>query len=72
MMHSLLLELLAEESGFRSVGEMLADYSTDSVAPAICPECHYIEEMEKDQREGYCPECNTNSMKSAFVLAGVI
>jgi hypothetical protein len=34
--------------------------------------CDYTAEMEPDQDRGWCEVCNTNSMKSALVLAGII
>ena len=54
--------------------QMLANASFDSVAPSICMNdyCDYTAEMEPDQREGWCEECETNTMQSCLVLAGII
>lgn len=47
---------------------------SDTVCPAICMNagCSYTEEMEPDQREGWCPECQTNTLMAGPVLAGII
>lgn len=68
------LQLLAELEGFDNITEMLKAAVFDSVAPSICmnANCDYTAEMEPDQREGYCELCETNSVKSCFILAGVI
>jgi hypothetical protein len=68
------LEMLVESEGFASVEDLLEATITDSVSPAICMNegCSYTCEMEPDQDRGWCEECGTNSMKSAFVLAGLI
>ena len=64
---------LAEIWGM-SVEGLLQAYATDSLAPAICmnAECDFATEYEPDQREGWCEECRTKTVTSAFVLAGVI
>lgn len=67
------LELLADVEGYESVQEMLEE-ATDSVVPAICmnEDCDYTEGMEPDQDEGWCADCETNTVKSCLVLAGII
>lgn len=66
-------ELVAGE-GYQSVDDLLHAVITDALCPAICTNlsCHYTAKMEPDQDRGWCPECGTNSMQSAFVLAGLI
>ncbi|MCP4545788.1 MAG: hypothetical protein GY835_04895 [bacterium] len=68
------LEELAEEEGFRTVDDLLSAYVIDSIAPGICinPSCGYCTEVEPDCRGGWCGECETQSVQSAFVLADVI
>ncbi len=46
----------------------------DSHCPGICmnPGCHYTVEVEPDQREGWCDECGTDTVKSALILAEMI
>ena len=67
------LEVLADDWGM-TVDELLRTYLTDSVAPGICmnPGCDYSTEYEPDQDEGWCESCGTTTVKSAFVLAGLI
>jgi len=67
-----LVEILAEDYGYSDVMDMLRDATFDSVAPSICVQCEYTCDMEPDQREGWCPECNTNTVKSCLVLEGLI
>jgi len=42
--------------------------------PAICmnPDCDATYEYEPDQDRGWCEECQSNSVKSIMILAGVI
>jgi hypothetical protein len=65
---------LVEIEGYDDPVELLADATADSVCPAICmsESCDFTTELEPDQDRGWCPECQTNSMKSALVLAGLI
>lgn len=45
----------------------------DSVCYGICmnEDCDYTTEVEPDQHAGWCENCNTNTVKSACVLAGI-
>jgi len=65
---------LVELEGYDDDVESIADAVADSVCPAICMNdgCDYTVEMEPDQDRGWCESCDTNSMKSALVLAGII
>ena len=67
------LTTLAEEYG-STVDELVEDYALGEVAPGICMNdgCDYAAEYEPDQREGWCECCETRSVASALVLAGVI
>ena len=67
------LDQLASVWGM-AVDALLRKYATDSLSPAICmnEECDFANELEPDCRAGWCEECRENSMKSAFVLAGLI
>lgn len=69
-----LLQTLAEDWGYDTPDDLIADYALDSVTPAICniPDCGYSTEMEQDQDMGWCESCGTNTVVSAFILAGVI
>ena len=44
------------------------------MANAICmnDECDYTCEMEHDASDGWCDECETNTIKSLPVLMGII
>ena len=68
------LRKLVEIEGFADDLALIEASMTDSVCPAICmnPDCSYTEEMEPDQREGWCPECKTITMASGLILAGII
>ena len=68
------LEKLAKIEGFEDSTEMMNEFMFDSVAPGICtnPDCDYTATVEPDQDGAYCEECKTNTVKSCFVLAGVI
>lgn len=68
------LAYIVTAEGFDTLDHLLEAIITDSVSPAICmhADCNYMQEMEPDQDRGWCPECSTNSMKAATVLAGVI
>lgn len=67
------ITLLVEQYGM-SINELLEEYGTDSVAPGICmnPRCGFTAEYEPDQREGWCEECDTPSVRSILILMGVI
>jgi hypothetical protein len=67
------LDTLARESGM-SVMEFIDSYALDDVSPGICmnPDRDYTTEVEPDQREGWCEECDTPTVKSGVVLAGLI
>lgn len=68
------LQKLIEIGGFADDLGLIQASLFDSVCPAICmnEECSYSEDLEPDQRQGWCPECKTNSMASGLILAGII
>ena len=67
------LDQLARWRGM-SVMEFIDAYALESMSPGICmnPDCDYSTEVEPDQREGWCEECDTPSVQSGVVLAGLI
>jgi hypothetical protein len=67
------LKDLADIEGL-DVMDLLEEASIDSVCPGICTnkDCTYTTEVEPDCSQGYCEDCDTNTVKSALVLAGVI
>ncbi len=68
------LTILAQNEGYDDVMEFLEDNAIDSVVPGICknPDCEYSTGVEPDCREGYCEECQTQTVVSCLVLANVI
>lgn len=65
-------QTLAESYGFETIEDLLEEYITDSICPGICSNCDYTTEVEPDCRSGYCESCNTQTVKSAMVLMGII
>ena len=57
-----------------TVSEFIEEYALDQEVPGICMHagCNYTDEVEPDQREGWCENCGHRSMKSGLVLAGLI
>lgn len=69
------LDTLTRNWGYGSDPEaMLEAYIFDGVMPSICMNegCDYTTEYEPDQDHGWCECCNTNTVTSAAVLAGII
>lgn len=68
------LDDLASIEGFNDPMDLLEAYATDSVCPGICTNehCDYTTEVEPDCWDGWCEECNDNTVSSALILAGVI
>lgn len=54
--------------------QMMETASYDGVSPGICinDDCDYTVAVEPDCRDGWCEECQTNTVESCLVLAGVI
>jgi hypothetical protein len=67
------LKLLALDCGL-STKQLLEHRPFDSVQPGICtnPGCDYTDEVEPDQANGFCAECETETVASVLVLAGLI
>lgn len=68
------LDLLISDEGFDTLDEFLEAWALDSVCIGICmnPGCDYTAEVEPDQEKGWCELCETNTVQSGLVLAGVI
>lgn len=68
------LSILAAKEGYESAEDLILNTADDVSVPAICtnPGCNYTENMEPDQRAGWCPECNANSVMSCLVLGGIL
>ena len=67
------LKKLCEIEGISEM-EMLENATFDGSCPAICmnKNCNATYDYEPDQNEGWCEECQTNSVKSCLILAGLI
>jgi hypothetical protein len=67
------LDLLAEICAL-TVCEFIEEYALEDVVPGICmnPDCDFTADYEPDQREGWCEECHTGSVRSGLILAGII
>ena len=67
------LDRLAECCGL-TVNSFIEEFALESVVPGICmnPDCDYTAHYEPDQREGWCEECGTRSVRSGIALAGII
>jgi hypothetical protein len=67
------LSQLAEIEGL-SVMEMMEAATFDSVAAGICmnKDCDYSTNVEPDCEDGFCENCNTNTVKSCLILGGII
>jgi hypothetical protein len=65
---------LCNDYGYESIDKMLEATILDSCVPAICmnKECDYSTEMEPGQDAGWCECCESNTVVSCLVLAGLI
>ena len=68
------LKELTEIEGYDHTEDMLIDFATASLIPGICmnPKCTSTYLYEPDNDSGWCDDCQTNTVKSAFILAGII
>lgn len=67
------LSKLIESEGFENLEQMLQSTVFDSVCPGICvnSECNCTVEVEPDQDRGWCEVCETQTVQSALILAGL-
>ena len=68
------LQTLAEYEGYSDGYALLEERALDEVVPGICTNagCDYTTDVEPDSRAGWCEECNTGTVASACILAGII
>jgi len=68
------LKTLTELEGYEHFVDMLDAVQDDSCIPGICmnPDCDATYSYEPDSTSGWCDSCETNSVKSCMVLAGII
>ena len=57
-----------------TVAAFIEEYVLEDVVPGVCmnPDCDFTADYEPDQREGWCEECATRSVRSGIVLAGLV
>lgn len=69
-----LLQKAADAEFDGDIEAMLEDGSTDGSAVAICTNCEevYGERLEPDATDGECEECETPTVQSVCILAGII
>lgn len=68
------LEKIAEAEGFEDTMELMEMASMDGVTPGICEnkDCDYMINVEPDCSDGWCEECETQTVVSCLILGGVI
>jgi hypothetical protein len=64
---------IARDEGYPDVIDFLEDQAFDSVCMGICtnPGCDYTSHVEPDQAHGYCEMCDTRTVASALIVAGI-
>lgn len=66
------LAALAQDEGFDSIDDLIFAVGLSGVQPGICKVCGFTaSRMEPDQRAGWCEECETPTVRSVGVLAGL-
>jgi len=68
------MQTLVELEGFDDELDMLEEASIDNVVPGICmnEDCDYTMNVEPDSDSGWCEECESNTVTSCLMLAGII
>jgi|HubBroStandDraft_1064217.scaffolds.fasta_scaffold143512_3 hypothetical protein len=67
------LAKIAEAEGFPTIEAMLEAAAADSICPGICAGCDFIvSDVEPDQDQGWCENCDGNTVQSALIVAGLI
>ena len=68
------LQDLADLEGYVDIEDMLKDATFDRFDTGICTNkgCDYTTNVEPDSDSGWCEECNTNTVSSCLMLAGLI
>ena len=63
---------IAEAEGFATIDDLLEAAVVDGVCPGICMICDWVSQVEPDQDRGWFEGCDSNAVKSALILAGLI
>lgn len=67
------IDTLIEQEGL-TLDEFMEEFGLESVVPGICMNdgCDYTTNVEPDSTEGWCENCETNTVRSGVVLLGII
>ncbi len=67
------LRYVSHVLGYDHPLNLLHAYLDNEIVPCICVTdgCNYIIGGERGVEEGHCPNCNTDTVASIFILAGV-
>jgi hypothetical protein len=57
---------------YRDMAELIDLWLFKSTCPAVCRSCGHIELKECDVLSGWCGLCDSDTMRSVMVLAGVL
>jgi hypothetical protein len=66
------LLMICERWGYRDVPELIDRYLFEDSCPALCLNCGHVEEKSSDTLAGWCGICDSDTMRSAMVLAGFL
>jgi hypothetical protein len=67
------LQILGNAYGM-TTEQMYESSIMDGISPGICinPDCEYTTDVEPDCTDGWCENCNTESVRSALSLGGLL
>lgn len=67
------LRIVTEYMCFLKHHELLAHYKDSAIVPGICTDyfCDCIITVLCDEEAGWCPDCDTYTMQSILIVAGV-
>ena len=53
---------------------LLMYFMHKDIVPGVCtnPDCNLIANVEQKEEAAHCPNCETNTVQSVYVLAGVV
>jgi hypothetical protein len=69
---SLQLAKVCEWEGFESIDKLLEHFIVSSVVPGFCTSCWTPgSNVEPDQNEGWCANCEHESVESILIIAGL-
>ena len=68
------LQILTEDEGFSDPMDLVESCYFGHAAPGICmnEHCHYSTKVEPDSKGGWCEICDSQTVVSVHVLAGMM